>query len=249
VENTFASGFTLRTLMQQIRAKTINLSEALQGTPCLVFRPLSENISPLFHTGESALSASGVHLRSQTDSINFQESKTHGYLDPAAIIAPLWKSDRNAFAGMIVAGRSNTCDIRINSKEVSKTHALFKREDDKWFLTDNHSTNGTYLNSVKLIPGESYRLESNFEIQFSSIYAVFLTETGLESLCDLFEDQHHRAMTKRIKRPKHKCPGCGKNPYKEFSRSCADPTGCGLYKKGHRVVHRSFKKRVGEING
>jgi len=239
----FATGFTLRTLTQQVRAKTISLSEALQGTPCLVFRPLSEDISPLFHTGD-ALSASGVHVNSQTDSLKFQESRTHGYLDPTAIIAPLWKSERNAFAGMITVGRANACDIRVNSKEVSKTHAILKKDAlDNWSLADNHSTNGTYLNSVKLIPGESYRLESNFEIQFSSIFAVFLTDVGLQSLCDLFEDEHSRAMTKRIKRPKTKCPSCGTNPNKKYTHSCADPEGCGLYKKEHKVVHRSFSYR------
>ena len=44
-------------------------------------------------------------------------------------------------------GRSEVCDICINSRFVSKHHALLIRRDDAMLIVDLNSTNGTFLNS------------------------------------------------------------------------------------------------------
>ena len=47
----------------------------------------------------------------------------------------------------ILIGRSELCDITINSRFVSKHHALLVRTDNAMHLLDLNSTNGTFLNS------------------------------------------------------------------------------------------------------
>ena len=47
-------------------------------------------------------------------------------------------------------GRSEICDIRINSRFISNYHALLIRKDDAMVLVDLNSTNGTFVNSCRL---------------------------------------------------------------------------------------------------
>ena len=50
-----------------------------------------------------------------------------------------------------VIGRSGGCDIRVNSKEVSRNHAVLTRYDDgSWTVTDTGSQNGTFVNGKKV---------------------------------------------------------------------------------------------------
>ena len=47
-------------------------------------------------------------------------------------------------------GRSEICDVCINSRFVSKHHALLIRKDDAMRLIDLNSTNGTFVNSRRI---------------------------------------------------------------------------------------------------
>lgn len=47
-------------------------------------------------------------------------------------------------------GRSELCDLAINSRFISQFHALLVRTDDALHLVDLHSTNGTFVNSRKI---------------------------------------------------------------------------------------------------
>lgn len=54
-----------------------------------------------------------------------------------------------------VIGRKNIGSEILNEvKTVSRKHVKFIFEDNKWFIQDLNSTNETYLNDVKLNPGE-----------------------------------------------------------------------------------------------
>ena len=46
-------------------------------------------------------------------------------------------------------GRGDTCSIRfdpLNERIASKQHAFIEAKPDGYYLTDNNSTNGTFLN-------------------------------------------------------------------------------------------------------
>ena len=50
----------------------------------------------------------------------------------------------------ITIGSSNTCDISLHTKGISKLHARIYQEKDKFFLQDCNSTNGTFVNDKKI---------------------------------------------------------------------------------------------------
>ena len=50
----------------------------------------------------------------------------------------------------VLIGRSELCDVCVNSRFVSKYHALLIRGDDAMHLVDLHSTNGTFVNSERV---------------------------------------------------------------------------------------------------
>jgi predicted component of type VI protein secretion system len=56
-----------------------------------------------------------------------------------------------------VVGRQEGCDVRIPSAEVSRRHCSFKISDDKVFLEDLTSVNGTYVNEAAVIGVEELR--------------------------------------------------------------------------------------------
>ncbi len=51
---------------------------------------------------------------------------------------------------ILTIGRSETCDIRINSSFLSFVHASIFIKDGKFFVSDLNSTNGTFINGVKV---------------------------------------------------------------------------------------------------
>jgi type II secretory pathway predicted ATPase ExeA len=48
-------------------------------------------------------------------------------------------------------GRSSLCDLPINSRFVSKFHAMILRHDNDLFLIDLNSSNGTFVNSQRVL--------------------------------------------------------------------------------------------------
>lgn len=69
---------------------------------------------------------------------------------------------------IVEVGRDKTCDLLLEGKfAVSRRHATFSYENDMWFLRDNFSRNGTWLNGAKIQPGKKYQLATNDEINFA----------------------------------------------------------------------------------
>ncbi len=69
-------------------------------------------------------------------------------------------------SGFITIGRSDNCSVRfdpLNEKIASKQHAFIEAKDDGFYLTDNSSTNGTFINGEQI---QSAKLKSGDSIQF-----------------------------------------------------------------------------------
>ena len=49
-----------------------------------------------------------------------------------------------------LAGRSNQCEIVLDSNAASRKHARFDRKDGAWWVVDLGSTNGTYVNDARV---------------------------------------------------------------------------------------------------
>jgi hypothetical protein len=50
----------------------------------------------------------------------------------------------------ITLGRDLSSDIQLNDGQVSRKHAVIQRIQDVYVITDQHSTNGTYVNGQRI---------------------------------------------------------------------------------------------------
>jgi pSer/pThr/pTyr-binding forkhead associated (FHA) protein len=68
-------------------------------------------------------------------------------------------------------------DINISSlkgsKFVSRVHATFLRDGDNWYIRDEKSSNSTFVNSVRIEPGEKHLLKNDDLISFGFMAFVF----------------------------------------------------------------------------
>ena len=49
----------------------------------------------------------------------------------------------------MVIGRGEECAIRVDSEQVSRQHARLRRADDRWYVRDLRSRNGSWLNDKR----------------------------------------------------------------------------------------------------
>lgn len=62
----------------------------------------------------------------------------------------------------------NGSELLYFYETVSRFHAKFYFTENRWYIEDNQSTNGTYHNDVKLAVGEKVPLQSGDQIYLSS---------------------------------------------------------------------------------
>lgn len=89
----------------------------------------------------------------------------------AALILP--DGREVSLKGDAFVGRDEVNQIRIDSKTVSRRHALVVERDDKWWIADSGSFNGTFLNDRRLPPGVALQLRHADRIRVGSEVLVF----------------------------------------------------------------------------
>ena len=52
--------------------------------------------------------------------------------------------------GVLVVGRSSSCDMVFGDQGVSRRHACFDSVGGRWHVTDLHSTNGTFVDGIQV---------------------------------------------------------------------------------------------------
>ncbi len=70
-------------------------------------------------------------------------------------------------------GRTNGNDLIINGKTVSRRHARLWCESGRWYLSDMQSANGTFINNVRLQPGQQALLNDGDLINFGDEIVLF----------------------------------------------------------------------------
>src|SRR5436190_8449967 len=74
----------------------------------------------------------------------------------------------NLESGFLTIGRGETCSVRFDpmtERIASKQHAFIEARADGYWLTDNQSTNGTYVNGQRV---DVARLNTGDKIEFGS---------------------------------------------------------------------------------
>lgn len=80
----------------------------------------------------------------------------------------------------VLLGSGENCDIILSSTGISRKHITITSEDDHFYVTDMGSTNGTFINEERLVPGR--------RVEFTSFFPVRLGDNVLVSLLSDEED-------------------------------------------------------------
>lgn len=67
----------------------------------------------------------------------------------------------------IMIGSSRSCDIVLDAEGISRKHILVICEDDNYFVIDQGSTNGSFINEERLTPGKKVPFTSFFPVRLS----------------------------------------------------------------------------------
>lgn len=68
----------------------------------------------------------------------------------------------------IVIGSSESCDIILPTKDISRKHLIVVVEGDRYFVVDQGSSNGSYLNEERLVPGRKVEFTSFFPVRLGT---------------------------------------------------------------------------------
>jgi pSer/pThr/pTyr-binding forkhead associated (FHA) protein len=74
----------------------------------------------------------------------------------------------------IYLGSGENCEIIISSQGVSRKHVCIVTENDQYYVVDQGSTNGSFINEERLVPGK--------KVEFTSFFPVRLGENVLLTL-------------------------------------------------------------------
>jgi hypothetical protein len=103
---------------------------------------------------------------------------TRGRPAPEPVPATLERSDQPgdvvALPGeLLVIGRSSTADIRVDDSRVSRSHLSLERSGDRWTVTDQGSSNGSWVNGQQLASGMPRLLRDGDELRIGPVTFTF----------------------------------------------------------------------------
>jgi len=122
--------------------------------------------------------------------------------------------------GELIVGRQSDCSIFIDKNGMSRQHAKFNRTGQQVWLTDLHSSNGTFINNNQLMPNTPQLLRNRDKISFSN-NAIFTFCIDI-----MAENETVLPVQSRSSQVNDKfCPHCGtKNAVlAKFCGSCGKP--------------------------
>lgn len=117
--------------------------------------------------------------------VNSVKTNVVSYADVVAqrarrfLAAPVVKRTFDAFKGFIWIGREDQCDICLGYDSVSKLQAqICLKRPGEYELSDAGSTNGTFIDDVRIEQGRLQVLEDGARIRFGSVETIFFTSAS-----------------------------------------------------------------------
>ena len=89
----------------------------------------------------------------QTVSPVGKQLKSYGETKPASYL--MFNNKKVSLVAKITIGREYDNDVVVDNKLASRHHAVIQKIKNAYFIKDEQSTNGTYVNGVK-IPSDKY---------------------------------------------------------------------------------------------
>ena len=84
-------------------------------------------------------------------------------------------------SNMVSIGRSPESDVFLDDVTVSRKHAHIERTRSDFSISDSHSLNGTYVNSISVT---TQILRMGDEIQIGKFHALFFGNSDIKNLGD-----------------------------------------------------------------
>lgn len=95
-------------------------------------------------------------------------------------IEPLVPKKESPFADLVSIGRTPANDLVVDHPSVSKTHALFwEDKDGGYWISDEGSTNGTYVQGVRLLARKPQKLAGNELIGLGDVILMLKSPLAL----------------------------------------------------------------------
>ena len=74
----------------------------------------------------------------------------------------------------ITVGSSDSCEIVITTNGISRKHITIVTENDSFFIIDQGSTNGSFINEERLVPGKKTEFTSFFPVRLGDEVTISL---------------------------------------------------------------------------
>jgi len=101
------------------------------------------------------------------------------------MVLPIVGKQRESVERLLL-GCDEHCDLVVGDASVSRKHAWVKRQGKDYFLEDNHSTGGTYINGDRLPPGMAQQILSWNRITLGSLNLTFFDPIGFYNFVQRF---------------------------------------------------------------
>ena len=76
----------------------------------------------------------------------------------------------------LMVGSNSNCDVIVSNKRVSRNHCqIISSNSEDLKLIDLNSTNGTFLNGIKLKPGVPYNLNLKDQVQLAGVSGILIS--------------------------------------------------------------------------
>ena len=91
----------------------------------------------------------------------------------------------------IVIGRGSKCSLRVPSSQVSRKHCSITFKDDVVYVTDLGSSNGTWLNGVKLPMNQAFEVGPKMKLALGPVnFVIFVVKDQLPKQDAAKEDKN-----------------------------------------------------------
>ena len=87
----------------------------------------------------------------------------------------------------LLIGSLESCDIILNAGGISRKHLTVLNEDENFFIIDQGSTNGSYINEERLIPGRKTSFTTFFPVRLGDNVLITLLSDDDADLANFHE--------------------------------------------------------------
>lgn len=85
----------------------------------------------------------------------------------------------------LCVGRDAGCDLQLMNSRISRFHADFAFDGTSWLVQDLKSTNGTWLNDTKLLPGKQYILHMDDVLDFAHVEKIVFYKSSKNDVVNI----------------------------------------------------------------